>query len=516
MNRIALSLLTLCACAKPPPSKQAVAELAIRLTQTSSDAVTRALAPIDTVDVNVACDSGAMQVHTVVDGATRRDSIDALQCRLGDETFNGQLTLTTSSTTRVGNVVTVVQQLDGVVSTEGPTFAGSTRYEALKLTTTTEVVDGRVSFKSTLTGVVTVGSTRYVFNEEHYVIVDARPPTAGGAAGGGSAGGTASGGGMAAAGGTAGSTQILGASQVTDLAVVGERAFFSAEGSGSQPGIFSADATTTTATLLCSGPVDSRLAGLVVDGANAYALMSASSGATKLLRTSTTATGGPCQELGVVDARSFFFGAFAAMAKVDDRLVYFGSDGSLKAWSLTSNSESVVAQVSGGASFFDAIGSTGAIGIVPRAPAAGATPELKTFTAAGLGSTLATFSKPEFTTLGARVLWAIDGASGGVTFKFRDASSATETTGATAQLGTPGRINLTFCETNDGAAAGFAIAKSSDAAAGFYSVGADANAPRKITSQSFDAPLHCALTASRLWVVEGDFGGSRNLLRFAR
>ncbi len=511
MKRIALSLLTLCACAKQPPSKQAVAELAIRLTQTSSDAVTRAISPVDTYDVNVPCDSGRMQVHSTVDGATRRDAIESVQCKFGDETFTGQLTLSTTSTTRMGNTVTVVQELNGSVAYEGPTYAGNMTYDALKLTTSVEVVDGRVTLRSMLQGSVTIGGTAYSFDKDSYVVLDTRPPTGGGSAsGGGSAGGLSS-----SAGGAAGATRITGVSGVTDLAVVGETAFFTGEVSSTQPGVFSANATSTTATLLCTGPSDSKLAGVVVDGANVYALMSSSSGTTKLLRTTTMATGGACQELGSVDAKGFFVTPFAAMAKVGDALVYFASDGSLKAYSLSTNTESVVAPSQGG--FFANIASTGTIGVVAQAQSGTAPPNLKTFTGAGLGETLASFSSPEFTTLGSRVLWAIDGASGAVTFKFRDAAmGSTESTGATAQLGVPGRINLTFCETNDGSAAGFAIAKSSDAAAGFYAIGTDANAPRKLTSQTWDTPVHCAVTASRLWVVEGDLGGSRNLLRFAR
>lgn len=511
MKHLALSLLMLCACAKPPPSKQAVAEVAIRFTQASTDAVTRAISPIDTYDLNVACERGRMQVRSTVDGSMRRDVIDYAACSFEDTTLTGQLIVTTSAITRMGNTVTFVQELNGTVTYEGPTYAGNLSYNALTLTTSVEVIDGRVTFRSSVRGTVTVGGTTHTYNDETYVVVDTRAPTGGGSAvGGGSSGGTA-----ASGGGAAGATRITGAGGVTDLAVSGETAFFTGEVSATQPGIFSATATSTAATLLCTGPADSKLAGVVVDGASVYALMTSSSGMTKLLRTSTTATGAACQELGTVDTKGFFFGGLASMAKVGDRLVYFGSDGSLKAWSVSGNSEAVI--VPSGESFFEAIGSTGAIGVVAQASPGGAAPALKTFTSAGLGQTLGAFSKPEFTTLGARVLWAIDGASGGVTFKYRDAAPGSpESTGATAQLGVPGRLNLTFCETNDGSAAGFAIAKSSDAAAGFYALGADPNAPRKLVSQAFDAPVHCAVTATRLWVVEGDLGGSRNLLRFDR
>lgn len=507
-----LSLLVVCACARPPPSKQAVAELSIRLSQRSTDAVSRALSPVDVIMVNAPCDSGLLRVRSTVDGARRTDELQAQACKHGDETFTGDFSIATASMTRMGNTLVVEQTINGSLAYEGPTYSGTIRYDDLKFTSSITVVDGMVRIESELNGTVTIGGTTYAFDKASYAVVDTRPPTGGGA-GGGSGGGAAGG----SAGGVVGATVITGATGVTDLAVVGETAYFTGDLSGTQPAIFSASSTATAATVLCTGPMDSKLAGVVVDGSNVWALASASSGMRKLLRGSISGTGVACQEVATVDAKGFFFTALAPMAKVGDGLVYLAEDGSLKRFDVTSSTESVLVPAQAGTGFFELIGSTGTIGVVAQAQPAGATPALKTFGTSGLAETLASFSNPEFTTVGSRVLWAVDASGGAVTFKFRETTSgAVEASGATASVGVPGRINLSFCETNDGSAAGFAIAKSSDSAAGFYAVGLDANAPRKLSSQAFDIPVHCAVTATRLWMVEGDVGGSRNLLRVSR
>ena len=47
-------------------------------------------------------------------------------------------------------------------------------------------------------------------------------------------------------------------------------------------------------------------------------------------------------------------------------------------------------------------------------------------------------------------------------------------------------------------------------------VSGNLDAPIKVTDTTWDTPVLCAVTPTKLWAVEGDFGGTRHLLRFSR
>lgn len=482
----------------------------------TTDAATRAITPID-VTANVACDSGSVALAISTAGTspvmvTSRQTFNA--CRIGNETLSGQLTSTWTSAS-TGNLAEVTVTYDGTLAYEGPTYAGNFAFNALRITKRIERLSDRIRITSTVTGNVTIGGTTYAYNGDSYTVEFPLPGGSDGGAGGGSAGGSSGGGSAVGGGGPNPGTTILGARQITDLAVSGETAIFTGATVADQSAIFSANATDSLASVLCTGAATTKLSGVVVDGTTVYALSDTATGSMrKLVRTTTTGIGAACTEVATVDARGFYLLGTAALAKVGDLLVYKAPDGSLKGYSVTSNMESVVAQPGNG--FFDTILSAGGIGVVAQAQGGATAPDLKTFTATGLGETVASFSKPDFTTVGTSILWAVDG-SPGVAFRYRQAASGSAVSmGATANLGIPGRSTTGFCETNDGVSAGVFVTKSADTFAGYYTVGLDAALPRKVTSQAYDVPLHCAVTPTRLWAVEGDFGGSRNLVRFAR
>lgn len=504
-------------CAQTPPTKDDVAKLLMRLSYVSTNAATRAISPIDTV-VTAPCDSGSIRLEVSTSGTTVTNRQTFNNCAFGSDRTSGSLTSTWMSSTTPTTAETTVT-LDGALSLETATWAGNISMNALRMTTRVERLSDRVRLTSTLDGSVTIGGTVFTYAAATFTLevplsgaLDGGSTTGGGAAGGGPAtgGGTAMGGGSAGAG-----TPILGARAITDLATSGETVFFTGETVADQSAIFSANATATLATVVCTGAPNTQLSGVVVDGTTVYALSDTSTGSVrKLVRSSTTGIGAACTEVATVDARGFFLLGTAALAKVGDQLVYKAPDGSLKGYSTTTNMESVVAPA--GESFFDTILSAGGIGVVAQAQGGANPPSLKTFTTAGLGDTVASFSKPDFTTVGANILWAVDGASG-VAFRYRAAASgSTVSMGATANLGVPGRSTTGFCETNDGVSAGVFVAKAADSFAGYYTVGLDSAMPRKVTSQAYDAPVHCAVTPTRLWVVEGDFGGPRGLVRFNR
>lgn len=511
-----VGLVVLAGCAQTPPSKEAVAKLMTRVGYLTTDAATRAITPID-VTANVACDSGSVALAISTAGTspvmvTSRQTFNA--CRIGNETLRGQLTSTWTSVS-TGNLAEVTVTYDGTLAYEGPTYAGHFAFNALRITKRIERLSDRIRITSTVTGNVTIGGMTHAYNGDSYTVEFPLPGGSDGGAGGGAAGGS-TGGGSAMGGGSSGTgTTIQGARRITDLAASGETVYFTGETVADQSAIFSANATATLATVLCTGAANTRLSGVVVDGATVYALSDTSTGSMrKLVRTSTTGIGAACTEVATIDARGFFVLGTAALAKVGDLLVYKAPDGSLKGYSVTSNLESIVAQP--GSGFFDTVLSAGGIGVVAQAQGGATAPALKTFTTAGLGDTVASFSKPDFTTVGSSILWAIDGTPG-VAFRYRQAASGSAVSmGATANLGIPGRSTTGFCETNDGVSAGVFVSKSADAFAGYYTVGLDAAMPRKVTSQTYDAPVHCAVTPTRLWAVEGDLGGSRNLVRFDR
>ncbi|MBL8923471.1 MAG: hypothetical protein JNJ54_31750 [Myxococcaceae bacterium] len=506
-------LVVLAGCAQTPPSKEAVAKLMTRLSYLTTDAATRAITPLDYV-TTVRCDSGSADLAISTSGTnplmvTSRQTFN--RCTTDSETVSGQLTSTWTTSTDA-NTSEVTVTLNGMLAYEGPTYAGNFSFNAFRITTRVKRESDRITITSEVSGTVSIGGTTYSYMNESYVvpIVVASDGGTGGGSAGGSGGGSAMGGGSAGTG-----TTIQGARAITDLAASGETVFFTGETVANQPAIFSANATATLATVICTGAANTRLSGVVVDGTTVYALSDTSTGSMrKLVRSSTMGIGAACTEVATVDARGFFLLGTAALAKVGDLLVYKAPDGSLKGYSLTSNMETVVVQP--GNSFYDTILSAGGTGVVAQAQSGANPPDLKTFTAAGLGDTVASFSKPDFTTVGSSILWAVDG-SPGVAFRYRQAASgSTVSMGATANLGVPGRATTGFCETNDGVSAGVFVTKSADSFAGYYTVGLDAATPRKVTSQAYDAPVHCAVTPTRLWAVEGDLGASRNLVRFER
>ncbi len=530
MNSIRLVLAVLaagmgCVDKSKPLSKEDAAKVVIRLNNRLNENIAKAIAPIDRVDFPTPCDSGSMQTTTMgtTGAAGTAVTIDFTfsACQMGDEKLSGNLRLTSTVAT-TPNTIAATVVINGTLAYEGPTYAGNFSFNDLSITRTITTAGGRTETTVRLTGAVSIGGTSYPFNDEVYTVVTCvsfgscdliSGGTGGGGGGGGAAGGGVSGGGNA--GGSAMAAILTGASNITDLAPVGETVYFTGEVSQNQPAIFSATDTSTAATVLCTGPMNAKLAGLVVDGTALYALVSTATGMTKIVRGSTTGTGGTCSDVAQVDTRSFSFSNRAPMAKVGDLLVYKANDGSLKGYSLTANNEVTVAPGPAGMSFFDDIISSGPVGVVAQTvPGATLPPDLKTFTAAGLGETLASFSKPDFTVLGAHALWAIDG----VTFQRRQlmpAGSAVEA-GATANLGVTGRAAMGFCETNWGSAAGFFLSKSAGTNAGYYTVSADSSPPRKVTNLAFDTPVHCTVTPTKLWLVEADLGGTRRLLRVDR
>ncbi len=518
---VSLCLLAVVAvsCGKAAPSQKSVLELSTRLAQVVTDTATRTLAPIDTVMTRLRCDSGSATQVITRDGASYVIETTFNACKRGSDTLSGTLRVTYLSNSNGSTSV----QLDGTLSYESATEAGNISFDALKITYSTVRNGDVVTLTSRISGRYSIGGTSYVLNEAsvttlgdpltELITSDAgQPADSGTSTDAGPDAGLDAGNPGVDAGQTQGVT-LTGANDITDLAALGEAVYFTGALPSAQPAIFSATATATTATTLCTGATDSKLSGVVVDGTTVYALQNAGSGTVKLVKTSTSGTGAACTEVATVDAQSFLFTSLAPMAKVGDQLVYLATDGSLKGYSLTANTEATIAAA--GEGFFPTILGSGAIGVVAQAAGGTAPPVLKTFGAQGLAETLDSFSKPEFTVVGTNALWAVDLA--GVAFKYRGlAQGSTVTSGPVANLGIPGRSNLTFCETNDGVSAGVAIAKSSDSYAGLYTVGLNTMAPIKVTDTTWDTPVLCAVTPTKLWAVEGDFGGTRHLLRFSR
>lgn len=341
----------------------------------------------------------------------------------------------------------------------------------------------------------------------------------GGASGGGSGasgGGSSSSGGGSSAGGGSGAMPVVitGVSGATDLWVTAGRAYFTGEALAGQPAILAATTTASAATVICKGPAGATMAGLVLDGTTVYAFVEPSSGPKKLVKAAVSDTNATCTEVGTVTPRGFSFGGSLAAAKVGSSLVYLGESGAVMAFDLGANTETALLQPTGGISYFGLVQSVGTKGVVARATN-GQTPELKLFTLTGVGDTVDTFSKPEFTTVATKVVWAIDGTGGGVTFKSLDTSvsGATAQTGPTANLGPAGRTTFSFCRTNSDLLPTFVVSSAAGDQAGYYRLPDGGGQPTRLTSQSYDAPLHCGSDAQSLWFIEGQVGGTRRVLR---
>ncbi|MBX7097719.1 MAG: hypothetical protein K1X89_08405 [Myxococcaceae bacterium] len=341
----------------------------------------------------------------------------------------------------------------------------------------------------------------------------------GGASGGGSGssgGGTSSSGGGSSAGGGTGAMPVVitGVSGATDLWVTPGRAYFIGEVTAGQPAIFAATTTATAATVVCKGPAGATMAGLVPYGTALFAFVEPASGPKKIVKANTSDTNATCTEVGTVTPRSFSFGGNLFPAQVAGSLVYPGESGAIMAFNLTANTESTLLETTGGVSYFPLVQSAGgAQGVVARATN-GQTAELKLFTLTGVGATVDSFNKPEFTTVGTKVVWAVDG-TGGVTFKSLDTATAgaAAQTGATANLGPAGRTTFSFCRSNDGATAAFVVSSAAGDQAGYYRLPAGTAQPTRLTTQSYDAPLHCGTDGQTLWFIEGQVGGTRRVLR---
>lgn len=311
--------------------------------------------------------------------------------------------------------------------------------------------------------------------------------------------------GTAGSTGTTGSTGsttpvlIQGVSEIVDVVAVGDTVFFTGTEGGGEQAIMSATATGAGVGILCKGGSARTFGSLVVDGDNLYALSrDILAGTAKIVTTTKTGSGSACTELpGTLTPH-----LQTTMIKLGSSFVYRGTTKVMK-FPVAGGIEAdfLTTQATGFLTNFAVVGGNGFVVDTTTASSPGA--HLLSFTEGSTaGVEFKAFNSPVeagFLAVGSSIVWSEPGGSvGQVTFKYRDAGSAssvTATTGPSISLAVGSVIVL--CGST---ATSFGFAVTNGDGVGYYTGGLNQTAAKKVTSSSAAANA-CAITSNAFWWI---------------